>query len=97
MYYWTVEDNSAAVWDDRSGRCVGSVARYAPQGQPHPDCEGDVERAVNALNRLLPTVDAGVHDSTRGVRPTLFLDRDGDIALSYPAGPGWISWEQKVE
>jgi hypothetical protein len=42
-------------------------------------------------------VAAGFHDTPQGLRPVeVFVDRDGDIAVAYPAGPDWISWETKV-
>lgn len=42
-------------------------------------------------------VERGVHDSTQGCRPVhVYVDRDDDVAVVYPAGPGWISWDRKV-
>ncbi len=49
------------------------------------------------IARIQARVQEGYYDSTQGVRPdAVFVDRDGDIAISYPGGPDWIRWEQKV-
>ena len=49
------------------------------------------------IARIKTRVDSGYYDSTNGLRPdVVFVDRDGDIAISYPGGPDWVGWEQKV-
>lgn len=49
------------------------------------------------IARIQARIDSGYYDSTGGLRPdAVFVDRDGDIAISYPGGPDWIRWETKV-
>jgi hypothetical protein len=49
------------------------------------------------LDAFWAEVQSGRHDTSSGIRPVeVFVDRDGDIAVAYPAGPNWTSWEQKV-
>jgi hypothetical protein len=49
------------------------------------------------IARIRARVESGYYDSTMGLRPdVVFVDRDGDIAISYPGGPNWMGWERKV-
>ena len=60
----------------------------------------DIAEALAELRGLMAVeeeIARGAHDSSQGLRPThAFIDRDGDISVSYPGGPEWMSWEQKV-
>lgn len=49
------------------------------------------------IAKIEAEVAEGKHDSTQGLRPVdVFVDREGDIAVSYPGGPDWMAWETKV-
>lgn len=50
----------------------------------------------NIIELIKIEVQRGLHDSTQGLRPEVIIDRDGNVALSYPAGPDWLSWETKI-
>jgi hypothetical protein len=56
------------------------------------------DQRLEEIHAVQARVDAGDYDSLYGQRPEVFVDRDGDISVAYPASGdrGSMPWEIKV-
>ena len=56
------------------------------------------DQRLEEIHAVQARVDAGDYDSLYGQRPEVFVDRDGDISVAYPASGDRCSipWELKV-